>query len=130
MNYKKIIRKFPKLNTSIFNEGATLKRFEYGLIYTLYYEKSNLIEIGFAENNEILNSKIRRNGLTLLDKKRGSKNELHLLINILNEFGIKYSENLNIKYSNTLMRHLSTLGWPVGRSLFKQRKIKKELLYA
>jgi len=28
------------------------------------------------------------------------------------------------------MKHLSTLGWPVGRSLFKQRKIKKELVSA
>jgi len=26
------------------------------------------------------------------------------------------------------MKHLSTLGWPVGRSLYKQRKIKKELV--
>ena len=23
------------------------------------------------------------------------------------------------------MKHLSTLGWPIGRSLYKQRKIKK-----
>jgi len=28
------------------------------------------------------------------------------------------------------MKHLSTLGWPVGRSLYKQRKIKKELVFA
>jgi len=28
------------------------------------------------------------------------------------------------------MRHLYTLGWPIGRSLYKQRKIKKELLCA
>ena len=34
------------------------------------------------------------------------------------------------KYSGSLMKHLSTLGWPVGRSLYKQRKIKKELVCA
>jgi hypothetical protein len=28
------------------------------------------------------------------------------------------------------MRHLSILGWPIGKSLYKQRKIKKELVYA
>ena len=38
--------------------------------------------------------------------------------------------NFYFKYSGSLMKHLSTLGWPVGRSLYKQRKIKKELVCA
>jgi len=28
------------------------------------------------------------------------------------------------------LKHLSTLGWPIGRSLYKQRKIKKEFVCA
>ena len=60
----------------------------------------------------------------------GNKENLILLVNTLKELGFKYSGNLYFKYSSSLMRHLSTLGWPVGRSLYKQRKIKKELLCA
>ena len=68
--------------------------------------------------------------LILLEMKKGNKKDLFLLITTLKELGVKYSENFYFKYSISLMRHLSTLGWPVGRSLYKQRKIKKELLYA
>ena len=60
--------------------------------------------------------------------KKGRKKDLFLLITTLKELGIKYSDNFYLKYSSSLMRHLSTLGWPIGRSLYKQRKIKKELL--
>ena len=62
--------------------------------------------------------------------KKGNKKDLYLLITTLKELGIKYSDNLYFKYSGTLMRHLTILGWPIGKSLHKQRKIKKELLCA
>ena len=62
--------------------------------------------------------------------KKGNKKDLFLLIITLKELGIKYSDNFYFKYSGSLMKHLSTLGWPVGSSLYKQRKIKKELLCA
>ena len=62
--------------------------------------------------------------------KKGKKKDLCLLVTTLKELGIKNSDNNHFKYSSSLMRHLSTLGWPVGRSLYKQRKIKKELLCA
>ena len=62
--------------------------------------------------------------------KKGKKKDLSLLITTLKELGIKYSDDFHFKYSGSLMKHLSTLGWPVGRSLYNQRKIKKELLYA
>ena len=48
-------------------------------------------------------------------------------VQILNELGVEFSDSLNFKYSNTIIRRLSILGWPIGRSLYKQRKIKKEL---
>ena len=66
----------------------------------------------------------------MLDRKKGNKKDLFLLITTLKELGINYSANHHFKYSISLMRHLSTLGWPVGRSLYKQRKIKKELICA
>jgi len=62
--------------------------------------------------------------------KKGNKKDLFLLITTLKELGIKYSDNHFFNYSSSLMRHLATLGRPVGRSLYKQRKIKKELVCA
>ena len=89
----------------------------------------NLIEVGFAENNKIIEKKLFKSDFMLLDKKRGKEQDLYLLLKTLNEFDNNLTSKLNFKYSNSLIRHLSTLGWPVGRSLYKPRKIKKELSY-
>ena len=66
----------------------------------------------------------------LLDKKQGKEQDVDLLIKTLNELDINFSSKLNFRYSDILIRHLSTLGWPVGRSFYKQRKIKKKLSFA
>ena len=130
MNKRKIIKEYKTLLSSSFYVETSTGRFNDGIIYTLYSDKSNSLKVGFAENNRILEKALSNEALILLDRKKGNKKELFLLITTLKELGIKYSENLNFKYSNSLMRHLSTLGWPVGRSLHKQRKIKKVLLCA
>ena len=75
-------------------------------------------------------NKLLQSDLILLDKKRGKEQDLNLLIKTLNELDINFSSKLNFRYSNILIRHLSTLGWPVGRSIYKQRRIKKELSFA
>ncbi len=102
MNSKRIKKEYRKLISSPFYLSTDTDRFESGIIYTLYSDKFNLLKVGFAKNNK-------------------------LLINTLNELGVKFSDNLNFKYSNTIIRRLSILGWPIGRSLYKQRSIKKEL---
>ena len=130
MNNKKFIKGYQTLISSPFKMDISTVKFKDGIIYTLYSDKSNSIKLGFAENNRVLEDKLSTEGLILLDRKKGSKKELVLLINTLKELGIKYSDNLCFKHSSSLMRHLATLGWPVGRSLYKQRKIKKELLCA
>ena len=127
MNCKRTNKEIRKLISLPLNISNVSHVFETGMIYTLYSDKFNLIEIGFAENNEVLETKLMKKNFILLDKKKGKKRELNLLIKTLNEFNIKFSDNLNFQYSNLLMKHLSILGWPVGRSLYKQRKIKKEL---
>ena len=86
--------------------------------------------MGFAENDEVLEKKLSNQALILLDMKKGKKKDLFILITTLKELGIQYSDNFYFKYSGSLMKHLSTLGWPIGRSLYKQRKIKKELVCA
>ena len=96
----------------------------------LVFDKFDSLKVGFAENDKVLEKKLSSNGLILLDREKGKKKDLFLLVTTLKELGIKYSDNLYFKYSDSLMRHLSTLGWPVGKSLYKQRKIKKELVCA
>ena len=135
MNNKKIIKGYKTLisssfNVDSFNVDSSTDKFKDGIIYTLYSDEFNSLKVGFAENNKVLEKKLSSKAFILLDMKKGNKKELFLLITTLKELGIKYSDNLYFKYSSSLMRHLSTLGWPIGRSLHKQRKIKKVLLCA
>ena len=130
MFYKKTNKEYNKSFLSTFNRSAASDRYEYGILYTLYSDEFNSIQVGSAKDNNVLQRKLSNKKLILLDKKNGKKKEFNLLINTLNEFGIKLSDNLDFKYSNTLIRHLSTLGWPIGGSLYKKRKIKKKLLFA
>ena len=101
-----------------------------GFIYTLYSENSNLIEVGFTQSNKMLEDKLRHEKFTLLDKKEGSLKELRTLKSTLEELGLLIFHNKFYKYSDLLMKHLHTLGWPIGRSLYKHRMIKKRLPYA
>ncbi len=130
MNNKKIIRGYKTLISSRFNMDSSRDKFKDGIIYTLYSDKFDSLKVGFAENNKVLEKKLSSESLILLEMKKGNKKDLFLLITTLKELGIKYSDNFYFKYSSSLMRHLSILGWPVGRSLYKHRKIKKELLCA
>jgi len=130
MNNRKIIKGYKTLISSRVNVDTSIDKFKDGIIYTLYSDKFNSLKVGFAENDKVLEKKLSSEALILLDMKKGNKKDLFLLITTLKELGIKYSDNLFFEYSSPLMRHLSTLGWPIGRSLYKQRKIKKELLCA
>ena len=130
MEFKKIKKGYNKFFSSSLNLDFIEKKSKFGIIYTLYSDKFNSIEVGFAESNKIMQKKLLNSDSILLDMKRGKKNDLKLLIKTLNELDINFSEKLNFKYSNNLIRHLSTLGWPVGQSLYKQRKIKKLLSFA
>ena len=130
MNNKKIIKGYKTLISSSFNVDSSTDKFKDGIIYTLYSDEFSSLNIGFAENDKVLERKLSSKAFILLDMKKGNKKELFLLKTTLKELGIEYSDNLYFKYSSSLMRHLSTLGWPIGRSLYKQRKIKKELICA
>ena len=128
MLFKKGINKeYRKLISSSLNLAPQKSKF--GIVYTLYSDRFNSIEVGFAKNDKILKNKVLQSNSILLDKKKGKEQDLNLLIKTLNELEISFSSKLNYRYSNILIRHLSTLGWPVGRSLYKQRTIKKELSF-
>jgi hypothetical protein len=128
MVLKKLNKEYRKLISSSLN--LVPQKSKFGILYTLYSDRFNLIEVGFAENDKILKNKLLSADLILLDRKKGKKQDLNLLIKTLNELDINFSSKLNFRYSNILIRHLSTLGWPVGRSIYKQRRIKKELSFA
>ena len=130
MNNRKIIKGYKTLISSKFNLDTSVDKFKNGIIYTLYSDKSNSLKVGFAENDKVLEKKLSSESLILLEMKKGKKKDLFLLKTTLKELGVKCSDNFYFKYSNSLVRHLSTLGWPVGRSLYKQRKIKKQLVFA
>ena len=130
MNNRKIIKGYKTLKSSSFSENSSADKLKDGIIYTLYSDEFNSLKVGFAENDKVLKKKLSSETLILLDMKKGKKKDLFLLIKTLKELGIIYSENHYFKYSISLMRHLFTLGWPVGRSLYKQRKVKKEFLFA
>ena len=128
MVLKKLNKEYRKFISSSLN--LVPQKSKFGILYTLYSDRFNSIEVGFAENDKILKNKLLRSDLILLDKKKGKKQDLNLLIKTLNELEISFSSKLNFRYSNILIRHLSILGWPVGRSLYKHRRIKKELSFA
>ena len=130
MNKRKIIKGYKTFLSSKFNVDTSVDKFKDGIIYSLYSDEFNSIKVGFAENDKVLEKKLLSEAFIFLDMKKGKKKDLSLLITTLKELGIKYSDNFNFKYSGSLMKHLSTLGWPVGKSLYKQRKIKKELVCA
>ena len=130
MKNRKIIKGYKKLISSRFNIDTSIDKFKDGIIYTLYSDQFNSVKVGFAENDKVLEKKLSREAFILLDMKKWKKKDLFLLVNTLKELDIKYSDNLYFKYSGSLMRHLSTLGWPIGKSFYKQRKIKKELICA
>ena len=129
MEFKKNIN---KRYSNLISSSSILaaQKSKFGIVYTLYSDRFNSIEVGFAENDKILKNKVLKSDSILLDKKIGKEQDLNLLIKTLNELDINFSSALNCRYSNILIRHLSTLGWPVGRSLYKQRNIKKELSLA
>ena len=128
---KMVLKKLNKEYRKFISPSLNLvpQKSKFGILYTLYSDRFNSIEVGFAENDKILKNKLLRSDLILLDKKGANAQDLNLLIKTLNELEISFSSKLNYRYSNILIRHLSTLGWPVGRSLYKQRTIKKELSF-
>ena len=129
---KMVLKKLNKEHQKFISLSLNLasQKSKFGIVYTLYSDRFNSIEVGFAENDKSLKNKLLHGDLILLDKRKGKKQDLNLLIKTLSELDINFSSKLNFRYSNILIRHLSTLGWPVGRSLYKQRRIKKELSFA
>ena len=126
----KLIKKELKfLNKKLFENGISKQeKSANGIVYTLYSDRLNLVEIGFAENKNILNNKLIQEKFILLDQKSGSITELNILIETLKQLGISLLNNKYFKYKNSYLRHLNTLGWPIGKSFYKQKLIRKKII--
>ena len=126
----KLIKKELKfLNKRLFEyDNSKPKKSVNGIVYTLYSDRLNLVEIGFAENKNILNNKLIKEKFILLDQKSGSLMELNILIETLKQLGVSLLNNKYFKYKNSYLRHLNTLGWPIGKSLYKQNLIRKKIM--
>ena len=127
---KLIKKEFKFLNKKLFEyDFLRNKKTNNGIVYTLYSDRLNLLEIGFAENKNILNKKLIHEKFILLDQKSGSQMELIVLIETLKQLGVLLLNNKYFKYKNSYLRHLNTLGWPIGKSLYKQKLVRKKLLF-
>ena len=102
MNNRKIIKGYKTLISSRSNIDTSTDKFKDGIIYTLYSDEFNLLKVGFAENDKVLEKELSSEVLILLDIKKGNKKDLFLLINTLKELGIKSSDNLFFEYSSPL----------------------------
>ncbi len=100
-----------------------------GLIYTLYSDKLNLIELGYVRNNKILEEKIKNKNFILLDKKSGNYFDSFLLKKTLRLLDIQIYDDKYCDCNIKTLRHLMTLGWPIGNSLYKKRIIRKKISY-
>ena len=132
-----MLKKYLQKKYKIFNNSSLGEKFIFkrnglkdGFIYTLYSDNSNLIEVGFVQSNIMLENKLIHEKFILLDKKKGSLKDLKILKRTLEELGLLILKNKYYEYTDLLIRHLHTLGWPVGSSLYKQRVIKKKIYYA
>ncbi len=65
MNNRKIIRGYKTLISSRFNVNNSVNKFEDGIIYTLYSDALNLLKVGFAENDKVLEKKLSSETLIL-----------------------------------------------------------------
>ena len=134
---KFMLKKYLEKKYKIFNNFSLSEKFIFkrndlkdGFIYTLYSDNSNLIEVGFTQSNKIIENKIINEKFILLDKKKGSLKELRTLKKTLEELGLFILNNKYYTYTELLIRHMHTLGWPIGRSIYRQRHIKKKIQYA
>tara|TARA_B100000212_G_scaffold32236_1_gene20980 strand:+ start:161 stop:562 length:402 start_codon:yes stop_codon:yes gene_type:complete len=126
LKIKSMLKNFSFSEKFIFNRNDL----KDGFIYTLYSDNLNLIEVGFTQSSKTLQNKLMHEKLILLDKKKGSLMELRTLKRTLDELGLLILNNKYYQYTELLIRHLHTLGWPVGRSIYKRRIIKKKIHYA
>ncbi len=115
------------LKSRLFSREKDSRR---GLVYTLYSDQLNLIEIGYAKNNKILEDKIKEKQFILLEKKYGNPLDLFLIIKTLKLLNVEFLNSNYFLLSYKTLRHLKTLGWPIGNSLYKKRIIRKKISYA
>ena len=80
MNNRKIIKGYKTLKSSGFYAANSTNKFKDGIIYTLYSDEFNSLNVGFAVSSKVLEKKLANKEFILLDMKKGNKKDLFLLI--------------------------------------------------
>ena len=93
-----------------------------GYLYTLYSIGDQKIRLGFYDLCSEPNIIDNESNWIMIGRRTGSKREEKLIKYSLIELGFS-EKNSNYVYSKKLVRHLLTLGWPIG-DLFRKRVYK------
>lgn len=99
---------------------------ESGIIYTICRMSDKKIFIGYRNELSEIKKTYFNNDDSLIETRPGTKNELNLLKSTLLELGHSQENNFGCyEYSQTLIRHLNILGWPIEKFFPKRNQIKK-----
>ncbi len=80
MNNRKIIKGYKTLTSSRFDVDTSIDKFKDGIIYTLYSDEFNSLEVGFVENDKVLKKKIIKYCIDIIGYEKRKK-ERSLFIN-------------------------------------------------
>tara|TARA_B100000029_G_scaffold124106_1_gene117584 strand:- start:312 stop:698 length:387 start_codon:yes stop_codon:yes gene_type:complete len=94
------------------------KYYKSGCVYTLYKKNTRELRIGFLRRSNELESLTKNSDWIIVGSRYGSSREERLIRETLEELGCftKYPSN-NYDCSTRLIKHLTTLGWPIDKFL-------------
>ena len=118
MTYKKINHTNLKSNnkiTAYLSEITSKLPLKKVIIFTLYRDLDQTINIGYTYKLEDLYKNYIDKGYTLIAKSYGSRNQYKIIKQALLEIGYNQDkEYKSYNYSIYLLKYLNILGWPTG----------------
>tara|TARA_Y100001968_G_C19439158_1_gene761535 strand:+ start:578 stop:958 length:381 start_codon:yes stop_codon:yes gene_type:complete len=119
MNYlhreRKVYSKNIRISKRSYLDTIIKEQLGKGIIFTSYNLNKKNIIIGFCQSKELFKELTFDYRYEIIATKSGTKNDLKRTKVTLKELGYDQLINENeYSYSYTFLRHLNTLGWPVG----------------
>ena len=103
--------------------NSRVQKTKSGYVYTLYRQDDRCLKIGFTQEIELWMKSQKLLGYKLIDSRTGTSGEEKLLKATLNELGyIESISNKTFMFSVSILRHLTLLGWPVGKLIGSKQK--------
>tara|TARA_Y100001968_G_C19243142_1_gene660491 strand:- start:473 stop:874 length:402 start_codon:yes stop_codon:yes gene_type:complete len=96
------------------------------IIYTIYRISDKKIFIGYGNEPTQIKIDYFNHEDILIETRSGTKNELNILKATLLELGHCQDNNFGFyEYSQSLIRHLKILGWPIFNFFPEKNQIRK-----